>query len=105
MSKVVYESETGYCMLSFITHQVDSSKRDNFKKPSCFNQSVHIKRYKVTVEEVEESRAVLIDRLVVLYCSTTNHYEKDAIQRYAKKEFDIQDFETYFKNYNDAKDE
>lgn len=55
------------------------------KEPSCFNRIVAIRKYRVTIEEVQESDEVLIARLRKLWAETKNHHSWDVLQAEAKR--------------------
>ena len=57
---------------TFETYQPRLVEPNNVKNPSCFNGMVMIRRYKVTVEEIEEPKEVLLDRLRDLYKDKAN---------------------------------
>lgn len=44
------------------------------KEPSCFNGNVSIRKYKVTIEPIEESNEVLAERLQKLWDECDNHH-------------------------------
>lgn len=54
-------------------------------EPSCFNQSVEIKKYRVTVEEIDEPKEVLEARLRKLWSETKNHHDWQPLQNAAEK--------------------
>lgn len=45
-------------------------------EPSCFNGMVRVRRYRVTVEEIEEPKEVIAGRLLKLWreCDNSHHY-------------------------------
>lgn len=53
-------------------------------EPSCFNRKVAIRRYRVTVEEIEEPKEVLAERLRKLWIKCDNHHHWELLQRVAK---------------------
>jgi len=53
------------------------------REPSVFNGTVSIRRYRVTFEEVEEPREVLIDRLADLWRECKNHHHGELLRRAA----------------------
>lgn len=57
--------------------------------PDCFNSKVQIKKYKVTIEEIKEPDDIYIERLKTLYKISDNWHNRNAIQRFAKKHFNI----------------
>lgn len=44
------------------------------KEPSCFNGSVSIRKYKVTIEPIEEPNEVLAERIQKLWDECDNHH-------------------------------
>ena len=53
--------------------------------PSCFNGVVSFKRYRVTVEEIEEPLEVYAERLRKLWRECDNHHHFDPIRGAAKQ--------------------
>lgn len=53
--------------------------------PSIFNGEVSIRRYKVTIEEIEEPIETLQERLQKLYDEGTNYHHIEPLKREAKK--------------------
>jgi hypothetical protein len=53
-------------------------------KPSSFNALIRVKKYRVTIEEVQEPEDVIIDRLVELYKNADSYRERAAIEDYAE---------------------
>lgn len=45
-----------------------------FDKPSCFNGQVSIRRYRVHVYEIPESKEILVERLRHLWWNCDNHH-------------------------------
>lgn len=45
------------------------------KEPSCFNGYVNVRRYRITVEQIEEPKEVLESRLLKLWRETDNHHD------------------------------
>ena len=62
---------------------IDSLKRRN--EPSAVNQSVCVKRYKLTIKLIEEPREVLVKRCKELYKKEDNWLNKQSIDDYVKK--------------------
>lgn len=54
-------------------------------KPACFNGSVYIRRYRVTVELIGEPKEVYEERLRALWDNTKNIHHWDAIKREASR--------------------
>lgn len=55
----------------------------NAKEPSCFNGNVSIKRYKVTVEIIEEPIEVYQERLEKLWIESDNHHHWAPLENFA----------------------
>ena len=55
------------------------------KEPSCFNSILSIKKYRVTVEEIEEPKEVLIERLQKLWDECQNHHHWSVLKTAAKE--------------------
>ena len=47
------------------------------KEPSCFNSVVSVRRYRVTIEEIDEPREVIAARVLQLIhdCDNLHHYD------------------------------
>lgn len=58
-------------------------------EPSCVNSNIQIRRYRVTVTEIEEPKEVLIERLQKLWrtCDNTHHFQP---MRYQAKQLGIE---------------
>lgn len=54
------------------------------KEPSCFNGQVNIRKYRVTVETIDESKEVLAERLLKLWRECDNHHHWLPLQTVAK---------------------
>lgn len=54
-------------------------------EPSCFNGSVNIRQYKITIEEVEEPKEVLEERIRKLWRECSNFHHWGPLQAEAKK--------------------
>ena len=56
------------------------------KSPSCFNGNVRIRKYRVTVEPIEEPVEVLQQRLKALWMDeSTNHHQRLPLLSVARK--------------------
>lgn len=55
------------------------------RSPLVGNGSVSIRRYRITVELIDESKEVLAERLRMLWRGTTNGYDQDTLLREAKR--------------------
>jgi hypothetical protein len=55
-----------------------------FSRPDCFNGVVRLRRYRITVEPIDESNDVLAERLRQLWRATSNHHHYDVLKREAK---------------------
>lgn len=53
-------------------------------QPSCFNHIVRFKRYRITIEEVEEPKEVLIERLQKMWDECDNHHHWTPLENAAK---------------------
>ena len=53
-------------------------------QPTCFNGVVSIRKYRVTVEEIEEPKEVLEARLRELWAECDNHHYWAPLERAAK---------------------
>ena len=53
--------------------------------PSCFNGMIRIKKYRVTIEEIEESDEVMAQRLQDLWEHSRSWHDGADIQKEAKK--------------------
>lgn len=54
-------------------------------RPSCWNREVNIRRYRITVELVDEPKEVLVERLRKIWRSTDNHHHRDPLRTEAKR--------------------
>ena len=75
-------------IISFETfRKIGSYEQSNLmeKEPSAFNGWVRIVKYKVTVEPIEESKEVLIDRLQKLWDECDNSHHWQPLQAVAKQ--------------------
>ncbi len=48
-------------------------------RPSCRNGDIHITKYRITIEVVEEPDEVIMDRIRRLWKETTNSYEREEL--------------------------
>ena len=55
------------------------------KEPSCFNGMIRVKKYKVTIEEVDEPIEVIHERIQKLWDSNTNMHNRDVLTEAAHK--------------------
>lgn len=53
--------------------------------PSCFNGNVQVKRYRVTIEEIEEPDDVIAARIQKLWDECKNHHHWSPLQAVAKR--------------------
>ena len=53
---------------------------DNNSKPSAFNGMVHFRRYRITVDLIDEPKEILIERLKILWENETNSHQYDPIR-------------------------
>jgi len=54
-------------------------------KPSCFNGKVAVRKYRVTIEEIEEPKEVLANRLLKLWHEEDNHHHWQPLKWTASK--------------------
>jgi len=54
-------------------------------KPSCFNGFVTVKKYRVTIEEIEEPKEVIAGRLQKLWDECANWHHHVPLKNAAKK--------------------
>ena len=52
--------------------------------PSCFNGVVSVKRYRITVEEIDEPQEVIAERLQKLWDESDNHHHYGPLKIYAQ---------------------
>lgn len=57
--------------------------------PCVHNCYVSIHRYRTTVERIEETREVLVERLYTLWERTRNWHEREALEGYAHRRFQV----------------
>ena len=62
---------------------IDTLKRKD--KPSSFNQMVNVKRYKLTIELIEESKEIVLERCLKLYKEEDNWHNKDTLNVFVEK--------------------
>ena len=53
--------------------------------PTSFNGFVRFKKYKITIEEINESKEILCKRLEKLWCEEKNYHQYKPLQEEAKK--------------------
>ncbi len=53
--------------------------------PSCGNGDVSIRRFRITVELIDEPKEVLADRLRMLWRRTRNHHDSDTLRSAAAR--------------------
>ena len=74
--------------MTFETYRpIEQYAINNIKQdyPSCFNGMVRVKRYKVTIEEIEEPKEVLCERLEKLWCESDNYHDYEPLVEAAKQ--------------------
>lgn len=66
--------------------EIAAYERNNLKQkePSSFNGWVRIKRYRITVEEIEEPKEVLCERLQKLWDECDNSHQWESLKATAK---------------------
>ena len=79
MAKEKIEFETYRQIGSYYQNQLTD------KEPSSFNGEVRIKKFKVTIEEVEEPNEVYCKRIQQLWDYCNNHHHWTPIQNVAKE--------------------
>lgn len=75
-----------------ITHQFETFRKlGNYEirqhqqdEPSCFNSVVRVRRYRITVEEIDESKEVIQQRLIRLWEEGNNHHHMQPLLSIAK---------------------
>ena len=55
------------------------------EKPSCFNGTVDVEKYRVTIEKIEEPKEIYQKRLQKLWDECDNHHHWNAIKATAKR--------------------
>lgn len=55
------------------------------KEPSCFNGIVNVRKYRVTVELVDEPNEVIIERIQKLWWGSRNHHDYQPLVLTAKQ--------------------
>lgn len=55
------------------------------RKFSCYNGMVRVRRYRITVEEIEEPVEVLAERLQYLWDHSKNHHDTMPLRKEAEK--------------------
>ncbi len=54
-------------------------------KPDCFNSIVRVRKYKVTIEQIDEPIEVIHERLENLWINIINWHDREVLEREAKK--------------------
>jgi hypothetical protein len=70
---------------TFLKPFYDVDRLARHDTPSCFNQTVAIQKYRVTVERIEEPVEVYHERLKKLWHESDNHHNGDALKAAADK--------------------
>ena len=73
------EFETFKTIGSYQQHNLE------MKEPSCFNGTVEVRKYKVTVELVEETDEVIRERIQLMWDKIDNHHHRTPLRREAAK--------------------
>jgi hypothetical protein len=55
------------------------------EEPSCFNGIVRIRKFKITIEEIEEPKEVLVERLRKLWRESDNMHHWKPLKNEAEK--------------------
>lgn len=74
--------------ISFETfRKIGSYEQPNLKSdnPTCFNGDVRIRKYKVTIELIEEPKDVIANRLQELWDNCDNHHHTSSLRFVAKE--------------------
>ena len=61
-------------------YEISNMKDD---KPSAFNHFVRVVKYRVTIEEVEEDKSIIEERLNHLWENCNNHHHHSTIEKKA----------------------
>lgn len=56
-----------------------ASNATRFREPEAFNQRVRVRRFRTTVELVEEPREVIAERIRKLWRENSNHHDREAL--------------------------
>jgi len=59
--------------------------RSPLDSPSCFNRAVHVRRYRVVAELIEEPIEIIRERLLALWAMSTNHHDANPLKEEAHK--------------------
>lgn len=78
-------TSTGYSFETFRRIGTWQLQQLEASEPSCFNGEVAIRKYRITVEEVDEPKAVLEQRLRKLWRECDNHHHWAPLQAVAAK--------------------
>lgn len=82
------ESSAESSTVSFETFKkIGSYEQSNllFKEASCFNGFVNIRKYKITIELIEESSEILAERLQKLWDECDNYHHWTPLRNTAKQ--------------------
>jgi len=66
----------------FLLYDISNLKQD---EPSCFNQIVRIRKFRVVIEPVEEPVEVLQERIQKLWDECDNHHHWDPLESVARE--------------------
>lgn len=64
---------------------IETCRLGEAQQPTCFNGIVRVHRYRITIEEIKESKEVIKGRLIDLWETSDNHHDYNPIQQKAKK--------------------
>lgn len=53
-------------------------------EPSCHNGSIRVRKFRVTIEPIDEPNEIIAERLQALWDTSDNHHEYEPLRRYAK---------------------
>ena len=57
---------------------------ERFQKPSVFNGSVYVRKYRITIELVDEPIEVIRERIQKLYDESRNYHDHEPLRREGK---------------------
>jgi hypothetical protein len=55
------------------------------QEPSCFNSIIRVIKYKITIEEIQEPKELICERLEKLYVECDDWRNREALDSVAKK--------------------
>ena len=69
----------------YITFRKPNLWHSLYEKPSCFNGEVNVRKYKITVEMVDEPIAVIHKRLEKFWVESSNYHDRDPLKDMANR--------------------